>query len=91
VQVLGQTFAEATAEPGLTFVAAKFDGILGMAFGAISVDGVATPITNMLQQHLLEQSLFSFHLKRGSADGGELILGGVDPSQVRLSASADAL
>lgn len=80
--VTKQVFGEATAEPGIAFVASKFDGILGMAFTTISVDS-ATPVWyNMLAQGLVTNDEYSFWLnrKQGATQGGELVLGGYDPA-----------
>lgn len=80
--VKNQLFAEATKQPGITFVAAKFDGILGMAFRKISVDGVETVPNNIFSQGLVKQNVFSFWLDRNVEDatGGEIFFGGSDPA-----------
>jgi cathepsin D len=75
-----QTFAEATNEPGLAFIAGKFDGILGMGWPRIAVDGVKPVFTNMVEQNLVAQPLFSVYLSKdaSAAVGGEFLLGGID-------------
>ncbi|XP_042335397.1 cathepsin D [Sceloporus undulatus] len=76
-----QLFGEATSEPGITFTAAKFDGILGLAFPKISVKNVTPFFDNVMEQQLLPRNLFSFYLNRDptSTPGGELLFGGTDP------------
>ncbi|MFS7998829.1 putative phytepsin [Helianthus anomalus] len=80
-----QDFIEATKEPGITFLAAKFDGILGLGFQEISVGGAVPVWYNMVKQGLVDEPVFSFWLNRNvhGDEGGELVFGGVDTNHFK--------
>uniref|UniRef100_A0A8C2QPD4 Napsin-A n=2 Tax=Cricetulus griseus TaxID=10029 RepID=A0A8C2QPD4_CRIGR len=76
------TFGEALWESSMVFTLAHFDGILGLGFPSLAVDGVQPPLDAMVEQGLLQKPIFSFYLNRDAegSDGGELVLGGSDPA-----------
>ncbi|WOL10980.1 aspartic proteinase oryzasin-1-like [Canna indica] len=83
--VKDQVFIEATKEPSVTFLVAKFDGILGLGFEEISVGGVTPVWYNMVEQGLVKEPVFSFWFNRNSEEeeGGEIVFGGVDPNHYK--------
>ncbi|KAF7369480.1 Endopeptidase [Mycena venus] len=70
-----QDFAEVTKEP---FESSKFDGILGLGYDTISVNGIVPPFYNMINAGLLDEPVFSFRVGSSEEDGGEVTLGGID-------------
>ncbi|KAL0919051.1 hypothetical protein M5K25_011119 [Dendrobium thyrsiflorum] len=75
-----QVFIEVIREGSLTFLLAKFDGILGLGFQEISAGRYPPVWKTMAKQRLLKKKVFSFWLNRNPNDttGGELIFGGFD-------------
>jgi hypothetical protein len=77
VAVKNQLFAEATSEPGLAFKVGKFDGIMGMGFQSIAVDGMQPAWYSAVMQNGGDKT-FGVYLGGGSGVGGEMTLGGSD-------------
>lgn len=78
--VKGQTFAEITdvSGLGLAYAAGKFDGILGLAFPGIAVDGISPVFQTMIDQGLVADPVFAFYLSNANGVDGEMDLGGID-------------
>jgi cathepsin D len=80
IPVPNQVFAEINNVKGLgaAFGAGKFDGILGLAFQAISVDNIPPVFVSMVEQGLITDPVFAFYLSNEDGVDGELDFGGVD-------------
>jgi hypothetical protein len=76
------TFAEVDNVKGLgpAYSVGHFDGICGMGWDGISVDGVETPLRALVNSGKLDEPVFAFYLGSGGADG-ELTIGGVNPAR----------
>uniref|UniRef100_A0A0E0C5N4 Peptidase A1 domain-containing protein n=1 Tax=Oryza meridionalis TaxID=40149 RepID=A0A0E0C5N4_9ORYZ len=85
VAVKNQDFIEATREPSITFMVAKFDGILGLGFKEISVGNTVPIWYNMVRQGLVVDPVFSFWFNRHADEGqgGEIVFGGIDPNHYK--------
>lgn len=79
LQAKNSLFAQITQLHGISFLASKFDGILGMAWPAISVNGLPLIFDLLVQQGQVESNSFSFYLTRTAGENGSaLVLGGVN-------------
>jgi hypothetical protein len=78
VSIDDYTFAEVNDVSGLgaAFTIGKFDGICGMGWDSISVDGVQTPVQALVASGQLAEPVFGFYI--GDNKAGELTLGGVN-------------
>ena len=74
------TFAEVNNTKGLgpAYSVGHFDGICGMGWDDISVDGVETPLRALINSGLLKEPVFAFYRGQQSGDKGELVVGGVN-------------
>lgn len=59
-----QQFGEAVKQPGIVFAVARFDGVLGMGYPAISVDGITPVFDTAMAAKILPQNVFSFYINR---------------------------
>ncbi|XP_036022900.1 gastricsin [Onychomys torridus] len=79
IQVPNQEFGLSETEPGSNFVYAQFDGIMGLAYPALSVGGATTAMQGLLQEGALSQPLFGVYLgSQQGSNGGQIVFGGVD-------------
>lgn len=83
VTVKSQLFGEITDVKGLglAYKLGKFDGIMGLGFRNISVNGINPVFIAMAEQGLVDDAVFSFYLSSDPKKPGEMDIGGVDKAK----------
>ncbi|XP_075831345.1 pepsin A-5 [Microtus pennsylvanicus] len=80
LNVVAQAFGLSLEEPDTFMEYAIFDGILGLGYPDLSLQGILPVFDNLWLQGLIPQNLFAFYLSSKDEKGSMLMLGGVDPS-----------
>ena len=62
----------------MAYSVGKFDGILGLGWDTIAVDGIPTVLSTLIAQKAIDKPEFSFYLGGANGEDGELFLGGAD-------------
>ncbi|KAL9248207.1 hypothetical protein vseg_021557 [Gypsophila vaccaria] len=80
ILVKNYVFVEITGVESTVLAAAKFDGVVGLAFQEASGLNVPPIWHTMVEQGLLSKKVFSMHfnMKPEAESGGEMVFGGVD-------------
>ncbi|KAI5095035.1 cathepsin D precursor, partial [Silurus meridionalis] len=74
-QIFGLSETEAPFMGTMTW-----DGIMGLAYQAISSDSATPVFDNMMSQNLVAEDVFSVYLSSNEQQGSMLLLGEIDPS-----------
>lgn len=82
VTVPNLLFAEAVKEPGVAFIAAHFDGIMGFGFPEISVNGMTPFFQAALAAGMIKEAKFAFFSRKVRFHGRGAQLGWRRPHQV---------
>eukprot|EP00300_Choanocystis_sp_HF-7_P000435 c1034_g1_i1.p1 GENE.c1034_g1_i1~~c1034_g1_i1.p1 ORF type:complete len:617 (+),score=119.23 c1034_g1_i1:1-1851(+) len=73
-----QVFGLVTRETGSAFMWGKYDGILGLAFPSLAIEG-SQPVLDTIMHEGLVSPMFSFYFSSGKADSA-FYVGGVPPA-----------
>lgn len=65
-----QVFAEAASLSAMPFIFAKFDGVLGMGYPNVAIDGITPVFDRIMSQHVLKEEVFSVYYSRWVESSG---------------------